>query len=668
MATPTTPFTLTAKSQEALVEYLKQCFALYNQNINIRERMREIDLAYNREKNQLAETKRAKAANKYGDQGKFQDLTIPVVLPQVESAVVYQSSVFLQGTPIFGVAPTPQFADEALQFESVMAENAQRGGWVRELQMTFRDGFKYNLAATEVCWERRVTAALETDINFGNGKVGKPKEVTWEGNVLRRLDMYNTFFDLRVAPTEVHKDGEFAGYKKLMSRIKLKAFLAELPDKIISNVVKAFESGLSASTAGNTQTGIQNYYVPDVNLNGGLLSKVSQGMDWMAWAGLVNGEQKIKYRNMYEVTFLYARILPSDFGIFVPQSNTPQIWKFIFVNNEILVYAERQTNAHGYLPIIFSQPYEDGLTYQTKSLAKNVEPIQDISSALMNSVLAARRRAISDRGLFDPSRVSEAHINSTNPSAKIPVKPSAYGKPLGEAYFPIPFRDDQSQFAMQQIGFMAQYANQISGQNPAKQGQFVKGNKTQHEFDTVMGNANGRDQATSMLYEAQLFTPIKEILMLNTLQYQGAKEVYNSQHEKQVSIDPVALRKAALQFKVSDGLTPSDKLINGDVLAVAMQQIGSSQQIGAGYNLSPLFSYLMKTQGADLKPFEKSPEQMAYEQAMGQWQQMCIQMAKDNKDIKPEQFPPQPLPQQFNYQPQGNNVAKESNQQPAQAA
>lgn len=669
MALPTTPLVIRPKSQAAIIEYLKQCYAQYNAGITIRERMRSIDLSYAREKNLDKENRRAKAANKYGDQSKLQDLTIPVVMPQVEAAVVYQTSVFLQGIPIFGIAPTPQYIDEATQMEAVMAENATRGGWVRELQMHFRDGFKYNLAAVEVVWERRTTASLESDVNFGDGKQGKPKEVIWEGNVVRRMDMYNTFFDTRVAPTKMHTDGEFAGYKQLMSRIKLKSFLAELPDKIVSNVTTAFESGLgSAGVNGASASGIHNYYTPDINLGGGLLNTINQGMNWMSWAGLANdgAEQKIKYKNMYEVTILYARILPSDFDIRVPAANTPQVWKFIIVNNEILVYAERQTNAHGYIPMLFSQPLEDGLTYQTKSLASNVEPMQDISSSLMNSVLAARRRAISDRGLYDPSKVAAEHINSTNPSAKIPVRPSAYGKPLSEAYYAIPFRDDQSPIIMQQIGMIGQFTNQISGSNPVKQGQFVKGNKTTHEFDSVMGNANGRDQATSLLLEAQLFTPMKEILKINILQFQGANAVYNNAKQAQVQVDPVALRKASLQFKVSDGLTPTDKLISSDALAVALQQIGSSPSIGAGYNIAPLFTYLMATQGAELKAFEKSPEQMAYEQAVNQWQQMCMQMAKDNKDIKPEQFPPQPTPEQFGYQPAGNGVAKQEQKQAPQ--
>lgn len=667
--TSATPMLIPRKSQEGIIQFHRQCYNLLNQQWNLREQMRKVDLQYNREVDWTQEQQRARLANIAGDPSRFQNIIVPVVLPQVESAVVYQSSVFLQGTPIFDVVAAPQYEDQAKQLSTVIEENSIRGAWARELMMTFRDGAKYNIAATEVTWDRRVTAALETDISYGDGKQGKPKEIIWEGNCLKRLDMYNTFFDSRVAPSEMHKKGEFVGYTDLYSRVALKQFINELPDKMVDNIHEAFASGLGATTVGGN--GVESYYIPNINPWALLNKDIRSTTNWLAWAGMESqGDGKIQYHNMYEVTVLYGRVIPSDFDLKVPSRNTPQVWKFIIINHQVLIYAERLTNAHGYIPILFSQPNEDGLTYQTKSLATNVAPIQQVTSALMNSVIAASRRAIADRGLYDPSRVTEANINSANPSAKIPVRPAAYGKPLNEAYYPIPFRDDQSQFAMQKIGFMTNYANTISGQNPVKQGQFVKGNKTQHEFEDVMSHANGRDQMTSMLYEAQLFTPMKEIIKSNTLQYQGGVSYFSPSRNQQVEIDPVELRKAIMSFKVSDGLTPTDKLINSDTLMVAMQTIGQSEQIGAGYNLAQLFSYLMKTQNADITQFEKSQQQVAYEQAVSQWQQTVVQMVKDNPQLKPDSYPPQPKPADYGYVPgalaadQAKAAQQQSQQQP----
>jgi hypothetical protein len=306
---------------------------------------------------------------------------------------------------------------------------------------------------------------------------------------------------------------------------------------------------------------------------------------------------------------------------------------------------------------------DDGLGYQTKSLAENALAFQDTASALWNSAIASRRRAISDRGLYDPSRVSSESINSDNPAAKIPVRPAAYGKPLQEAYYPIPFRDDQAGIVFQETDQILRMADKVSGQNPARQGQFVKGNKTREEFNTVMGNANGRDQTIAMLYEAQVFTPMKEMLKLNILQYQSGTQLYNRETQQAIDIDPVSLRKAVVEFKVSDGLTPTDKLVNADVLQVAMQTIASSPQLSQRYNLGPLYSYFMKTQGARIAEFEKSDEQVAYEQALQSWNAAIMEMAKAG--VPAQSFPPQPTPQQFNYVP-GQSGA--SVQQPMQEA
>lgn len=659
MAVSNTPMLIPRKTQAALVEYQKKCYESLGANWNIRTRLQAMDRAYMREQDQTTEHRRAVLANSYGDTNRVQNITVPVVLPIVEAAVTYQASVFLSGTPLFGVVADPVNMDAAMQMETVIDENATRGGWVEQLTMFFRDGFKYNICAAEVIWGRKTLASFDTDINFSTTQ-GKPKEVIWEGNCLKRRDLYNCIWDTRVHPTEVATKGEFVGYTEVMSRVTLKSFIQSLPDAMVDNITQAFESGRSG--AGN-----QNFYTPELNPES-LLTNPSAGSDfnWLAWAELSGVEQKIGYKNSYEVTTLYARILPADFGLRVPAPNTPQIWKFIFVNSQVLLYAERQTNAHNLLPILICQPLHDGLGYQTKSLGANVKPVQEITSAFWNSVIAARRRAISDRGIYDPSRITEAHINNPNPSAKIPVRPAAYGKNVQESYYPIPFRDDQSGVLMQETQTLLAMANIIAGQNPAKQGQFVKGNKTRQEFDTVMGNANGKDQVIAMCLESQFFTPLKEILKSNILQFQGATSIYNRDQQKIVNIDPVELRKAILAFKISDGLTPSDKLIDGDAFQVSMQAISSSQQIGAGYNIAPLFSYLMKTRGANLKPFEKSPEQMAYEQALGQYQQTILQLYKQNPDQDPAKLPPAPTPQQFNYTPAGTQPQAPAPQQPAQ--
>jgi hypothetical protein len=643
------PFSISKKSQEGLKEFHKYALRALDRQYRLREFMEEIDRSYLREDDYTKEHRKAQQANRYGDKDRLQNITVPVIKPQVDSAVNYQAAVFLQDYPLFGVIAAPQFINEAKQFQAVIEENSIRAGWSRELLLFFRKAFRYNLAALEVSWDKIATAAIETDVAQAASGQGRPKQIIWQGNVLKSWDMYNTYFDTRCLPYDIPAQGEFAGHTQIMSKSALASFIQRLDiaGRLIENIPAAFNS---PSLIGSASGEGYSYYIPVLNPDTVLDNFDRIGEDWDGWVGLKQrsmGGVEVNYKNLYEVSTEYVRIMPIDFDIKAPSPKTPQIWKIIWVNHCVPIYVERQTNAHEKLPVLFAQPYEDGLGYQTKSLAKDAQPFQDVASALMNSIIASRRRAATDRVLYDPSRISEAHINSPNPAAKIPVRPSAYGKPVGEAVYPFPFRDDQAGIAMQEIQSVVQFGNILLGQNQARQGQFVKGNKTDGQWDTVMSNATSNDQATALLLEAQVFTPLKEILKLNILQYQQRGTYYSPSQKGEVAVDPLALRQAIINFKVTDGLLPKEKIMKTDTLKVAMQAVANSQSLSQAYNIGPMFSYIMKTENVDLSPFEKSPQQLAYEQAVGQWTQLAQLAIQKGTPFNT----PQPLPEQFGFDP-----------------
>lgn len=641
----TKPMSVSPKAQDGLKEFHEYALRSLDRNSTLRSYLESIDKAYLREDDLTKEHQQAKNANKYGNKDALQNIVVPVIRPHIDAAVNYQAAVFLQDYPLFGVISSPQYINEAKQLQAVIEENSIRAGWGRELLLFLRRAFRYNLAPLEIVWDKIATAAIETGTDNVTTGQGRPKQIIWQGNVMRSWDMYNTYFDHRCLPYNIPTYGEFAGHTELMSRTALTSFMAKLEPigKLIDNIPAAFNSSKGGAPK-------YTYYMPNLNPDCGFISRDRDGEDWDGWVGLQPrsmGGVEINYKSVYEVSTEYVRIMPRDFGIQAPSPNTPQVWKVIWVNHSVPIYIERQTNAHEKLPVLFAQPYEDGLGYQTKSLAKDAQPFQDVASGLMNSVMAGRRRAATDRVLYDPSRVSEAHMNSPNPAAKIPVRPSAYGKPVGEAVYPFPFRDDQAGIAMQEIQAVVQFGNVLLGQNQARQGQFVKGNKTDGQWETVMSNATSNDQATALLLEAQVFTPLKEILKLNVLQFQQPGTYYSPSQKGQVEVDPITLRKAIINFKVTDGLLPDEKVMSTDTLKVAMQAIANSNTLANAYNIGPMFSYVMKTENVDLTPFEKSPQQLTYEQAYQNWT-MLAQMALQ----KGTPFnTPAPLPEQFSYDP-----------------
>lgn len=602
-----------------------------------------VDRYYMRENDFTEENLRNRNASQAGDKMKVQNVTVPIVMPQVRAALAYMANTFLTGSPIFGIEGDPTNEDAALQMETIFAENSVTAGWARQLSMFFMDGLKYNLHGVEVDWQQKTVAKIDNDIAAPNG--AGVKNVIWAGNVLRRMDPYNTFFDPRVHPSEIHSAGEYAGYIELYSRIRMKQFINDLSNEIsVATQIRAFESSASNTTMGSSMGSPFSYYTPMIN-PAALMRQSAGGFDWTAWAAGATGRSssQIKYTNVYEMGTLYARIIPDDFGFHVPAKNTPQVWRFRIVNGSVVLYGEKMSNAHNFIPIIFGQPLEDGLDYQTKSFANNVQDMQDIASAMWNGYIASKRRLVGDRVLYDPMRVTKKDINSTNPAAKIPVRPAAYGKPVSEAVYQFPFHDEQTQTLLQGADVVSRYADKINGQNPAQNGQFVKGNKTKQEWDDTMGGAESGNQMMALTTENQVFTPLKDILKLNTLQYQTQVVLFNRNQQQNVKIDPVSLRQAAVHFKVSDGMIPAEKGMDTDEFQTALQTIGSSPQIASGYNVTGLFSYLMKLRGADLRPFEKSPAQLQYEQAVQQWQQAAGQAAQKGAAFSTPM--PQPSPE-----------------------
>jgi hypothetical protein len=125
-----------------------------------------------------------------------------------------------------------------------------------------------------------------------------------------------------------------------------------------------------------------------------------------------------------------------------------------------------------------------------------------------------------------------------------------------------------------------------------------------------MQNSNSRQQLCSLAIEHQFMTPIKEVVKSNTLQYQPTATILNREQRQEVTIDPVALRQAILEFKLTDGLLPADKMLNSNLLTVFLQTAQALPAVGTQYDIMGMFLYWAKLQGAYwLEDFKRSPEQ-----------------------------------------------------------
>jgi len=508
---------LTVAAQRTVIDFAQGVLTAHRSQGELQLKMNEIDVAYARYKeygdtpNNGVDTRNTPCGNVFNDD----DVTPPLVVSQVDSYTAYLADVFLSGYPLFPVVSNPSNKKYAEQLETLLDDHATLGGYVRQLLLFLRDGVKYNYSAIEVEWDSIDQFSTVGDFESGTGrKIDRTKKSFTK---IKRLNMRNVVRDTDVPVGDIAEQGDYAGYVELISKTKLKRLLNKLT---ASNDVYNADKVLAANTGNYSSSS----YVDDPLISNYVTSMGvgKNGVDWDAYfdADKTSSSRGASYGTMYEKFTLYARIMPSEFGITAPQKNTPQIWKFIIINGSIMIAAKRIISAYDYLPILFGQPIEDGLGYQTQSVAEGEIPFQKAASTLFNIRFAAARRAVSDRAIYDPSYITEKDVNSKGPAPKIPARIGALAnKKLSDVYHQLPFDNRGLENVMSDAQMIVGFSKELHGLNGPKQGQFQKGNKSVSEWNDTMAGSDNRLRLPALCLEHQVFSPLKSILALNIFQY-----------------------------------------------------------------------------------------------------------------------------------------------------
>lgn len=591
---------LSEKSQKKIIDFAARILVEHKKFDNYYTKMEAIDTAYARYQVQrdpntgIAQGSGVDAATvPVGVLQNLPSTVPPVVISQVDSMVGYLAETFLSGSPMFPIVSSPENKKYAEQLETLLDDHATLGGYARQLLMFFRDGVKYNFSAVEVDWSSIDQYSMEDELlNPGTRKMKKDNKSFTK---LKRLDPYNLVWDFNVSPGDMAAEGDYAGYINIISRTKLKRKLQRLADNDEAFNVKE----ATASNPYNTPENL-GYYRLHPQVSDYISSrKPTSGLNWFTY---LTGEKETGvYTDNYEEFTFYARIVPFEFDINCPAPKTVQIWKFTVINSSVVVQARRIISAYDYLPILFGQPLEDGLGYQTQSIAEGNIPFQQAASTLFNIGFNAARRAVSDRALYDPDLIRSSDVNAPVPAAKIPVKSNSLSpdKSIRDAYHQIPFDARGTEGAIQSGMQIVGFGKELSGLNAPQQGQFQKGNKSVTEWNDTMGGSDSRLRLPALALEYQFFQPLKAILKLNIFQYGQDAELVSQKSGKNIKIDIAELRKQVLSFRVADGYTPKSKLASTDAIAQGMQMLAQSQplQMAYGAMLPGMFSHLMQLMG-----------------------------------------------------------------------
>lgn len=584
-----------------------------------RERMQTIDRAI-----QLENAKRRVQENKDRRRDYYDDIETAQISPAIDTIQGFFVDLFLAKTPIFpAVADSADNVTIVQQVDALNELHGKNYAWAKHFAVFFRDLAKYNIGATEVSWKQEEIKQLAMNRSTTTG--GTPeqtfKTAMKMGNAIKRLDLYNTCYDTSVTPSEVHEHGEFAGYIERLSLVELVRRIKSM--KLDSGNVMNEQQVFKAASSNSYE-----YFTPDVLPKAPINNDpLENGVDYTK---LFDVDDASKYnaatlRSLYEVTTFYARIIPSMFGISTPEADDVQIWKFVKVGEDTLLYAGRMDNAHNYLPIIVSQLREDGLYEQTKSTAELLIPLQNLSTKLYDARMAGLARMVNDRFAYVDGVVDPNDVSSTNPIGKIRVRPNALYKDIRQVIQPLPMRDEIGPTFINEMEYINTIGERQSRLNRPQIGQFQRGNKTLGEFQTVMANANAELRVMGLLIENTHMHPTKTIIKYNIMQYQQPGSIPRQGNSGTIQVDPYEIYQGNVQFKLADGLITRDELVDTNILREFMQYIQSDPRFAQTYNASKVIAFLFGNNGIDLQQFEYSDEekQRMVQQAQAQAQQQA---------------------------------------------
>lgn len=613
---------LSEKSQKSLVSLVRYALEENRKRNDFIDKMVFIDAAYARYK-QIEDSTESGVDTRVGTIpcGTLKDITAPIVVSQVDSFVAYLADIYCSGYPMFPVASSPKQAKQATVLQSIIDTHAVLGGYPRQLLKFFRNCVKYNRGALEVDWCPIERYSVLDDLMKPLDK-SQVKRTTEHYTRVRNLDGYNLVLDPRCEEmADIPVDGEFAGYVELFGRIKLIRLLQYLATTDYGyNTTQAVHSTIGGASSNPMPSFSGLYYREKPTISEVITNRSFRDyydFDWSRWMESKDQRSGRPVRGMYEIATLYFRLIPEEHGIYSQNKDVPQIYKLIVVNNDKLICAKRIISAYDTLPILVGQPFEDGFSEQTQSTAEMQIPYQDAVSKLINIRFHSARRAVADRGIYDPKMIDPTDVNSPHPAAKIPIKPNSKlgGKGLQDAYFPIPYDRNGTDGVIQDAQIVIGMSGQQSGLNKPQTGEFQKGNKSVQEWQDTMAGSDNRLRLNPMSLEYQVFMPLKEQLKLNIYQYGPTGIFQDMKSGESIEIkeaEITELRKTVLYFKVADGYLPISKLAATNIIEKGLVLIGNSPILQAAYgpSLPPMFAHLMQLQGVQgLEEYTPTPEQ-----------------------------------------------------------
>ena len=520
----------------------------------------------------------------------------------------YLVAVYVAKSTIIEVPDLPNAMHVTAALKDKIGRDSGRHAWALELIKIIQNSVIYNFGAAEL----RLTAKRE--------------------NVLRAINPYNFFYDQSVPPDKIGSDALYAGYTELVTLPTLYRLISASGGQWLTDVGKSLISDINALERVSYLTSQRSEFIGDycaggfgMTLSNALVRSARKSNyhtpDWHAVVNDISDvEQRVKLRTSiakgnYQLTTYYCRAMPEWLGLPAKKyasyngSDSGQIpvWKMYILDHTYLMAVEPVVESHGYLPLMAGQVQVDtagdSLTY-SESLA----PVQVFSAKLNIARIAAMRRALSDRGLYNKALIESDDINNRSPTAQIPVNGHSLrelGMSIRDAYFHLPFDSSGIAQLMGGIGEVDDFASRISGNNPQMQGAHLPGNRTAGEAQRVNMMGEGRFRVYSILFQQTFMLPFKIQLRSNLSDSTQELTYYDPATGRKQSVSQAEYAEYEPDFVLADGMMPSTKMISPDMLSSLLTAVIQIPQLQATKDVGAMVDLLARAGGVE--DFHKIP-------------------------------------------------------------
>jgi hypothetical protein len=512
-------------------------------------------------------------------------INLPLTYIHLDDMMTYFAQTFAPNRGMFYQTGKPEEQKDSKQIVTLMNNHAIYSGMYREVLLGIYSTLKYNQGGFLVYWSKDKGLTIQTD---AQGQDVAQEVTRWQGNKMEALDMYNFLPDTTVHPTKLHCDGEYVGIAKARSYFWLQK-------KAMAGMFFNCDAALNQT---NSEANEWIYYKnppQEANLQADN-SSGSSSSGQQNWRSFIMGGGQTTAAANFEVVDVYIWLNPVDFGL-VPANqkdtrNRYEIWRVTLLNNKWIIDTTYMNNIHGYLPVFCGVINDDSMGVDQKSPAEIISPLQTFASGLLNTHVQGSRKELYGLTVYDPTVVDLSKIPAGEVAARIPIKPSAYGRDLRTALWS-PDSNPGTRQTMEDLKGVMDIINSFFPTQSAPSQIANIDRAIDSQVAAVQQGTNRRQQKAARLLDETIFRPVRFAMYYNIIQFQPASEdeIVDYYTGETVQLDLQSLRNTNLPFIIGQGLKAIDRQAAAKSLQQVIFALIQAPQASQGIDILGLIDY-----------------------------------------------------------------------------